>query len=85
MTQNGDKKMNNWINIKDGIPANANDDTGVLIHFDNGSIETVHMEYFTDITCGLDDSGNQLYCKMYEGHAPAFTHWMYLPEPPKAS
>jgi hypothetical protein len=80
----GDLKMNTWVNIKDGIPENNEDDISVLVHFENGSIETVHMEYFTDVTCGLDDFENQLYCKRYEGHDPAFTHWMSLPEPPKA-
>ena len=75
--------MSEWISVEDRLPENANEDTGVLIHFENGSIETVHMEYWTDGTGGLDDDSNQMYCKMYENHKPAFTHWMPLPKPPK--
>ena len=77
--------MSEWISINDELPDNTSDDTSVLVHFENGSIETVHMEYFTDIACGFDDDGSQLYCKMYENYYPAFTHWMKLPEPPETN
>ena len=76
----GEMRMGNWISVKDRIPEYK--DGSVLVHFENGSIETVHREYFTDITCGLDENGVQLYCKMFKNHDPAFTHWMELPEPP---
>lgn len=73
--------MSEWISVDERLP--EYDDASVLVHFENGSIETVHLEYFKDITCGLDENGEQLYCKMYFNHDPAFTHWMPLPEPPK--
>ena len=70
-----------WISVDERLPEVKDD--GVLVHFENGSIETVHLEWFDDITCGLDENGNQLYCKRYKRHDPVFTHWMALPEPPK--
>jgi len=69
-----------WIKVSDSLPE-VKDDC-VLVHFSNGSIETVHLEWFDDITCGIDDSGNQLYCKRFEGYSPSFTHWMQLPSTP---
>ena len=69
-----------WIKIEDELPE-VKDDC-VLVHFDNGGIETVHLEWFDDITSGLDDNGRQLYCKRFKNNNPAFTHWMRLPEAP---
>lgn len=71
-----------WIKLKtenDTLPELK--DGGVLIHFENGSIETVHIEdWFSDITAGLGDNGEQLYSKWYL--STEATHWMALPEPP---
>ncbi len=75
--------MTNWISVKDELPEIT--DNNVLVHFSNGSIETVHLEFFDDITCGLDSEGKQLYCKRFKNHDPAFTHWIPLPEPPTKS
>ncbi len=72
--------MSGWISVKDKLPKIKDD--SVLVHFSNGSIETVHLEWFDDITCGLDEDGNQLYCKRFYNHNPCFTHWMPLPKPP---
>ena len=69
-----------WIKIEDKLPEIK--DGSVLVHFSNGSIETVHLEWFDDITCGLDPDGNQMYCKRYENDDPGLTHWMPLPSPP---
>jgi len=69
-----------WINIKDELPEIKDD--SVLVHFANGSIETVHLDWFDDITCGLDGDGEQKYCKMFLNHDPEFLHWMELPSPP---
>lgn len=71
-----------WISVEDRLPKKW--DGGVLVHFENGSIETVHIEdYFKDITNGFDSSGNQLYTKWYKHSNPKVTHWMPLPDPPK--
>ncbi len=72
--------MNKWISVKDELPEVKDD--SVLVHFSNGSIETVHLEWFDDITCGLDEDGKQLHCKRFYNHDPAFIHWMPLPKPP---
>ena len=59
-------------------------DNSVLAHFENGSIETVHIEdMFKDITDGLDEKGQQQYTKWYLNHEPKLTHWMELPKPPQ--
>ena len=71
--------MSEWISIEDKLPQVKDD--SVLVHFENGSIETVHLEWFDDIACGLDDGGKQSYCKRFYNHNPAFTHWMPLPKP----
>jgi len=73
--------MKNWISVKDELPEIRDDN--VLVHFSNGSIETTHLEWFDDITCGLGEGGEQLYCKRFTNHNPEFTHWMPLPEPPE--
>jgi len=73
--------MNNWISVEDDLPEYKDD--GVLVHFENGSIETVNLEFFSDVRAGLDEDGNQLWSKYYENHDPAVTHWMQLPSPPK--
>jgi hypothetical protein len=69
-----------WISVDDRLP--ESEDNNVLAHFDNGSIETVHIQdYFDDITAGLDVDGKQLYTKWYI--SAGITHWIPLPEPPK--
>ena len=69
-----------WTCVKDELPDIS--DNGVLVFFSyTGSIETVHIEdYFSDITAGVDDEGNQLYTKWYIPQG--VTHWMPLPNPP---
>jgi len=71
-----------WIKLKTGndvIPELKDD--SVLIHFENGSIETVHIEdYFADITSGKNNDGKQLYTKWYLSQP--VTHWMELPKRP---
>lgn len=70
-----------WVKISDRLPSLS--DRSVLVHFENGSMETVHVEdYFKDITNGYDDMGELQYTKWYINHDPALTHWMEL-EPPK--
>ena len=75
----------NWIELNTGndkLPELIDD--SVLAHFENGSIETVHIEdMFKDITDGLDEKGQQQYTKWYLNHAPKLTHWMELPKPPQ--
>ena len=59
-------------------------DCNVLAHFENGSIETVHIQdMFGDITDGIDENGIQKYSKWYLNHDPKLTHWMELPKPPQ--
>jgi hypothetical protein len=74
-----------WIKLntgKDQIP--ELEDNSVLVHFENGSIETVHIQdMFGEITDGLNEKGHQQYTRWYLNHAPKLTHWMPLPEPPK--
>jgi len=70
-----------WVRVDDKLPEIKDD--SVLVHFSNGSIETVHLDWFDSVTCGIGENGEQLYCKAFENHDPAFTHWMQLPEPPK--
>ncbi len=73
----------NWVKCEDALPFLG--DYSILAHFENGSIETVHVEdYFKDITAGLDWNENQLYTKWYLHSDPAVTHWMYLPDPPRS-
>ncbi len=75
----------NWIELNTGndtLPELRDD--SVLAHFENGSIETVHIEdMFKDITDGLDEKGQQQYTKWYLNHYPKLTHWMELPKPPQ--
>jgi len=75
----------NWIELNTGndtLPELRDD--SVLAHFENGSIETVHIEdMFKDITDGLDEKGQQQYTKWYLNHSPKLTHWMELPKPPQ--
>lgn len=61
-------------------------DYSVLMHFGNGSIETVHVEdYFRPISDGVDDDGRPVFTKWWMRHEPPCTHWMELPEPPNSS
>lgn len=75
----------NWIELNTGndtLPELRDD--SVLAHFENGSIETVHIEdMFKDITDGLNEKGQQQYTKWYLNHEPKLTHWMELPKPPQ--
>jgi hypothetical protein len=71
---------NEWISVDDALPELKDD--SVVAHFKNGSIETVHIETnFKDITCGIDERGNQMYTKWYL--SAGITHWMPLPAPPR--
>lgn len=74
----------NWIELNTGndtLPELRDD--SVLVHFENGSIETVHIQdMFSDITNGLDENGKQQYTKLYLDHSPKVTHWMGLPNTP---
>lgn len=71
-----------WVSVEDRLPELKDD--SVLAHFENGSIETVHIEdYFKPITNGFDEDGNQIYTKWYLHSNPLVTHWKPLPEPPK--
>lgn len=70
-----------WISVEDKLPEIA--DASVLAHFQNGSIETVHIEdWFKDITSGFDEAGNQAFTKWYLKASNTITHWMPLPESP---
>ena len=66
-----------WISVDDAIPPLG--DYSVLVRFDNGSEETIHVEdYFEDITAGLSEAGEQLYTKWYK--TQGVTHWHTLPD-----
>ncbi|EPG40160.1 DUF551 domain-containing protein [Acinetobacter baumannii] len=70
-----------WISVKDKLPEIT--DASVLAHFQNGSIETVHIEdWFKDITDGLDEDGRQKYTKWYLKASNTITHWAPLLMPP---
>lgn len=70
-----------WISVDVKLPEIA--DASVLAHFQNGSIETVHIEdWFKDITSGFDEAGNQTFTKWYLKASNTITHWMPLPEAP---
>ncbi len=79
-----------WISVSDRLPESA--DESVLAYSDGhrytkggwpeGAIDMVHIQdYFDDITCGLDDKGDQMYTKWYR--TEGVTHWMPLPDDPK--
>tara|TARA_R110002153_G_scaffold264338_1_gene426166 strand:- start:1196 stop:1513 length:318 start_codon:yes stop_codon:yes gene_type:complete len=72
---------NQWISVEDKLP--ELDDASVIVNFDNGSIECVHVGFFDQVSCGFDHRGSQMYRPYYVGHDPKATHWMPLPEPPK--
>ena len=57
-----------WISVNESIPESA--DNSVLVHFENGGIETVHIQ-------DMFTSG------WYLHNDPKPTHWMPLPNPPK--
>ncbi|WP_151692117.1 MULTISPECIES: DUF551 domain-containing protein [unclassified Acinetobacter] len=70
-----------WISVEDKLPEIA--DASVLAHFQNGSIETVHIEdWFKDITSGFDEAGKQTFTKWYLKASNTITHWMPLQEAP---
>ena len=70
-----------WVDIYKEEPELK--DESILMHFENGSIETVHIEeFFKPITAGFDSYGNQQYTKWWVAHDPQCTHWMALPAPP---
>lgn len=70
-----------WISVEEKLPEIT--DASVLAHFQNGSIETVHIEdWFKDITDGLDEAGIQTFTKWYLKASNTITHWMSLPEAP---
>lgn len=73
--------MTNWIKCSDELPEIG--DYSVLVYFSKyGDVDMVHVvDYFSNITDGLDSDGNQLYTKWYLHRK--ITHWMPLPEPPK--
>ena len=59
--------MSKWISVNDELPESK--DENVLVHFENGSIETCHIQFFfDDITAGLDGDGAQLYSKYLTPH-----------------
>ena len=74
-----------WIELNTGndqLPEIKDD--SVLAHFENGSIETVHIkDMFGEITAGINENGIQLYTRWYIDHNPKVTHWMELPEAPQ--
>lgn len=58
-------------------------DEGVLVEFDNGSIETVHIQdFFDDVTSGFINPV-QTYTKMYLQWDPKPIAWMPLPKSSK--
>ncbi|MDV7621691.1 DUF551 domain-containing protein [Acinetobacter baumannii] len=70
-----------WISVDVKLPEIA--DASVLAHFQNGSIETIHIEdWFKDITSGFDEAGNQTFTKWYLKASNTITHWKPLPEAP---
>lgn len=70
-----------WISVEEKLP--EINDASVLAHFQNGSIETVHIEdWFKDITDGLDEDGRQKYTKWYLKASNTITHWAPLLMPP---
>lgn len=70
-----------WVSVDDRLPEIKDD--SVLAHFENGSIESVHIQdYFKPITNGFDDDGNQIYTLWYLHSAPIVTHWQPLPAAP---
>ncbi|WP_250621664.1 DUF551 domain-containing protein [Acinetobacter pittii] len=78
---NNDQAVPEWISVKDKLPEIT--DASVLAHFQNGSIETVHIEdWFKDITDGLDEDGRQKYTKWYLKASNTITHWAPLIMPP---
>jgi len=49
----------------------------VLVVFGSGSIEDINIESkFANITCGLDENGNQLYTKEYLSDEFKLSYWL---------
>jgi len=70
-----------WISVKTELPELQ--DSSVIGYFENGSIETIHIQdWFAPITNGIID-GVQQYTKWYLTASPTVTHWMPLPDKPK--
>jgi hypothetical protein len=71
-----------WTKCTDNLPQNFDD--SIIVYFaETGSIETVNCnEYFSPITDGLDEHGNQKWTYWYL--CQNVTHWMFCPDPPDA-
>ena len=67
-----------WIRIEERTPELG--DYSVLVWFEHGAWDMVHVEYwFGDITNGLDENGVQQHTKWYlKQHV---THWAYVNTP----
>lgn len=70
--------MFEWISVELETPPLG--DYSVLVWFDHGAWDMVHVQdWFGDITCGIDDKGNQKYTKWYLKQG--ITHWSFVPTP----
>ncbi|MER1814591.1 DUF551 domain-containing protein [Proteus mirabilis] len=70
---------NGWIRCDERLPELG--DYSVLAYWSHGGMDMVHVEdYFSDITNGLDENGNQMYTKWYLSQK--VTHWQPMPEEP---
>ena len=73
--------MGEWISVNDRMPE-IKDDAVLAYWAENDGMDMVNIQdYFSEITAGLDENGNQLYTKWYL--TVGITHWMPLPEPPR--
>jgi hypothetical protein len=74
--------MSEWIKCSDQEPR-LGDYSVLLMHFENGSIDTVHVDdFFKPIPNGIQN-GFQRYTKWWIKNSPKCTHWMPLPDPPQ--
>ncbi len=75
-----DKELRAWVDCRENEPYLS--DRLVLVHFENGNIDTVHVEdFFREIPNGVEN-GVQKYTKWFLHSNPKCTHWMELPAPP---